>query len=265
MTSTTRMFGRQPRTHNPLVPHWQALRAVAARRMGAEQDGHVDYTAGMPANLGMMLNGYDASDPQALQLGCCSMSAIGHAEQVMSFRRTGKVTTPPNSAILANYERLGGYRLGVADTDRGVVLQTMLAQACKIGFVMSHGIETPVGFMEVDYQDFDSLRLAQRDCEFVYLGSTLSQQFEDAGPGDYIDAGTLTNDGHCTITAHMTPGSMFEISWGFRVGVSKAAAAQMLDEAYVIFFPSMFEGGRTPMGLTLQQVEDAMQPLRLVA
>ena len=59
-------------------------------------------------NWGMMLNA---------TLGCCTVSAVGHALQVWT---RGK-TTVPDSTILSYYEKWCGYVQGDPATDRGGV------------------------------------------------------------------------------------------------------------------------------------------------
>jgi hypothetical protein len=70
----------------------------------------VDYTMGIKS-FGLMLND---------QLGCCTIAAIGHAEQIWSAARGGEYTLP-DAAILQKYEEWCGYNPSDPNSDQGGV------------------------------------------------------------------------------------------------------------------------------------------------
>jgi hypothetical protein len=76
-------LGRLHRTYDPRIPHMSAL---LAGQTPAPPPAAIDYTKGMPQNLGMMLND---------TLGDCTCAAFYHALQAWSFTSyRGAATTP---------------------------------------------------------------------------------------------------------------------------------------------------------------------------
>ena len=80
-------LGRLLRTYDPRIPHLSALRAG---QTPPTPPASIDYTKGMPANLGMMLND---------TLGDCTCAAVYHAIQVWSFNALKKIDTEPDSDV----------------------------------------------------------------------------------------------------------------------------------------------------------------------
>src|SRR5271154_6174887 len=101
MTEIRRTFklGRTPRAYDPRVPHMSAL--LAGKTLPVPPSS-VDYTKGMPANLGVMLND---------TLGDCTCAAFYHALQVWTFNVTkGKaIDTEPDIDVKKLYELACGY------------------------------------------------------------------------------------------------------------------------------------------------------------
>ena len=104
-------FGRKPRGFNPRIPHRSAL---VAGQILPPPPPSIDYTAGMPANLGELMND---------SIGDCTCAAWGHAQQVWSFNSNPPMQTLPDADIEALYEAVGGYVPGDSSTDNGCVEQ----------------------------------------------------------------------------------------------------------------------------------------------
>jgi hypothetical protein len=68
-------------------------------------------------SFGMMLNNTK---------GCCTIAAVGHAEQVATLNTPTGMETPPDSAILSVYERACGYVPNDPSTDQGGVIVDVL-------------------------------------------------------------------------------------------------------------------------------------------
>ena len=71
----------------------------------------VDYAHGIE-DWEMMLND---------RLGCCTISAIGHAVQTWTANALGRELTVPDSTILEYYEKWNGYNPADPATDQGGV------------------------------------------------------------------------------------------------------------------------------------------------
>ncbi|MGH8266277.1 MAG: hypothetical protein ACRETS_03060, partial [Steroidobacteraceae bacterium] len=102
-------LGRLPRAYNPRVPHLSALLA-GRRRLLAPPPPAIDYTAGMPANLGEFFND---------QLGDCTCAAVYHAIQVWTYNAQAAIDTEPDVNAKLLYEQACGYVDGQPSTDKG--------------------------------------------------------------------------------------------------------------------------------------------------
>src|ERR1700677_1036737 len=84
-------LGRLHRTYDSRVPHMSAL--LAGQTL-TPPPASADYTKGMPADLGMMLND---------TLGDCTCAAVYHAIQVWTFnandKKAAKMITEPDSDV----------------------------------------------------------------------------------------------------------------------------------------------------------------------
>jgi hypothetical protein len=114
-------LGKKARRHDPrtlkLARYMTALLPPAP--------ASVDYTRGT-TDWGMMLND---------QLGDCIIAdGPGHATQVWTLNATGTMATPPDSLILATYEKWCGYNPANSATDQGGVELDVLNDWRQQGF-----------------------------------------------------------------------------------------------------------------------------------
>src|SRR5271170_6620209 len=91
-------LGRLRRSFDPRIPHMSAL--LAGQTLPPPPPS-VDYTTGMPPNLGMMMND---------TLGDCTCAAYYHALQVWSFDASGKIDTETDNDVEELYEKACGYK-----------------------------------------------------------------------------------------------------------------------------------------------------------
>ena len=113
------------------MPHYSSLR-LARRMMGVPLPSiplSINYGKGMPADIGMMLNGPTPGDDSALVLSNCTVAGGHHAKQVWKYN-TGGILIPDtaneNNAIIADYSDATGYKLGDPATDQGGIEQEVL-------------------------------------------------------------------------------------------------------------------------------------------
>lgn len=247
-------YGRLPRTFNPAIPHWSAL------KMGAPQvtvPMTCDYTARLPANLGMMLNN---------SLGDCAEAGYGHALQVWSAASGKPILTEPDSAIEALYETQG-YVPGEPSTDRGTVLQALLS--LLVTGTPPAGIPKLTAVIELDPTLPEDIDRATYECGLVYLGFNVPAFMQSLeSPGSTWSTEPWGNGqivgGHCVVTAAYRPGLRSVISWGAQYAMTDAFWRQYVDEAYALVSPEWVQAtGRTPLGLTVAQLEAQMVPLKL--
>lgn len=260
----TYRLGRLPRARNPHVPHYSALVAGTELTIAPAS---LDYTKGLPADLGMMLNNSE---------GDCAEAGYGHYLQVDSFLATGTMLTLPDASIqaLAITQGLDPSNPGAF---QGTVLQSLLSLLVK-GVTMPDGsVQKLFGFCEIDPRNDADLNLATYQCGALYVGSNIPRYLEsyftpgstwDVQPGgDQTSAG-----GHCWLSAKYFPvaSGRFQrgaISWGSAdYEVTPAFWDANVDEAYALLSPAAItRNGGTFAGLTIAQWEAQMNAIRMAS
>jgi hypothetical protein len=255
-------LGRQPRTFNPRVPH---MSAILARGDLPTPPLSVDYTAGMPDELGSMLND---------SLGDCTCAAYYHARQIWTFNARGAVITEPDSDVLGLYEGACGYSPSDPTTDQGGVEQDVLTYLLNTGApVGADGSQRDkiLAFLEVDFRNLDDLKRAIADCGIAYIGIDVPQSVMDSAgdstvPWDYNPSNAAIVGGHAIVLAAYDLDTFTCISWGKRYKLTHNFLAEFLDEAYAIADPAWIRAtGKTPLGMSVQGLEAQMAGLRMAA
>src|SRR5208282_4463950 len=123
MSNSNKLFklGRLARTHDKRIPMLHTLMAGMAPQPVKPE---VDYTKGMPANLGMMLND---------TLGDCTCAAVYHALQVWSYNASGQIDTEPDTDVEKLYILACGYNPRVPGEGPGGNEQHVLTYLLKTG------------------------------------------------------------------------------------------------------------------------------------
>jgi hypothetical protein len=253
-------YGRLPRTFNPAVPHWSALRMGAAPIAVPET---VDYTVGLPANLGAMLND---------TLGDCAEAGWYHADQVWSVAAGKPILTASDSAVQALYETQG-YVPGNPSTDRGTVLQSLLAYLVTTGAPFADGSRQKLtAFVELDPKNSADLDRATYESGLLYLGFNMPafmQALESPGSVWDIQPGSDQSiiGGHCVISPGYEPGRRRIVTWGSAdYWMTDAFWARFVDECYALVSAEFAESsGLTPLGMPIPALEAQMQALRMAA
>jgi hypothetical protein len=225
----------------------------------------VDYTKGMPTNLGMMLND---------TLGDCTCAAYYHAIQVWTYNALGpaQMVTVPDKDVEDLYEQACGYKPAKGGEGPGGNEQHVLTFILKKGAPSGpsrqqrHQLDA---FVEVDVKNTDNIKRTINDCGVAYIGFNVPQYMMppnqnplsvwDIDPkGDNTIVG-----GHAVVLAGYDVAGARVISWGGYYTMTWAFFAKFVDEAYAIADPDWISVKKTtPGGLSLQQLEQAMQALK---
>ncbi len=254
-------LGRLAREHDPRVPHLSAL--LAGKTLPAPP-ASVDYTKGMPQNLGMMLND---------TLGDCTCAAVYHAIQVWSFNASGNIDTEPDGDVEKLYELACGYNPKVPGEGPGGNEQHVLK------YLLSRGAPTgPTGsstnkiaaFVEVDHRITDDVKRTINDCGVAYIGFNVPDYIMPAGQDppavwDYkpSQANAKIVGGHAVVLAGYDANGARVISWGQYYTMTWAFFGKWVDEVYAIADQIWIDAkGTTPGGLSLTQLEAQMQGLK---
>ncbi len=254
-------LGRLPRARNPTVPHLSALLAGAPQPAAPSS---VDYTKGLPSDLGMMLNN---------SLGDCAEAGYGHFLQVDSFLARGAILTLADAYIERLYQTQG-YVPGNPSTDQGTILQSLLSLLVTTGMVMPDGTTQKLfAFVEVDPRNDADLNLVTYQCGGLYLGFAVPRYLEaEFSPGSTWDVKPSGDQtivgGHCVVSAGYSPapiGFLRQIiSWGSAdYHMAPAFWTLRVDEAYALLSPeAITRNGGTFAGLTVAEWEQQMEAIK---
>lgn len=246
-------FGRLPRRFDPRVPH---MRSFFFDKSQPPPPAAIDYTHGMPTDLGMLLND---------TLGDCTCAAMCHAQQVWSFNATPPMVTVDDDDALLAYEGACGYTPSDPSTDQGGDEQT----------VLTYWLKTPVGantlaaFVEVDIKNIDDVKRAIFEAGVCYIGINVPA-FVQGGlqaPGSVWDAQPGADNsivgGHAIVLAGYDAAGATFVSWGALYRMTWAFFAAFCEEAYALADREWIEQtGQSPGGLTLEALEAQMQSLK---
>jgi hypothetical protein len=258
-----RLTGRQPRRFDMRMAHYSAARLRA--RALPQLPRSVHWTANMPADLGMMLNGYDALNPSAPQLGCCPIAGLHHARQVWSYNAAGNMVTDPNADVLADYEAMCGYVLGDPATDQGGNLQTVLGHAMRDGITTAGAKDRLLGAYEIDPRQLLDVARIIDECGVAYIGLDMPASWAQAQPGDVWNVDGPGADGHCVgLTGYeMGPDDLPQAfdarSWGLNFTMTRGGFQAYCDEAYGLVDAGWIAAtGKAPAGLSIEQIQADM-------
>ena len=252
-------LGRLHRTYDPRIPHMSAL--VAGQAL-PPPPASCDYTKGMPANLGIMMND---------TLGDCTCAAVYHAIQVWSFNaKKGDIMTEPDSDVEKLYILACGYNPRVPGEGPGGneqhVLSYLLKHGAPIG-AKGQTVHKISAFVEVDPRNTDDVKRTINDCGVAYIGFNVPQYIVPANgppPSTWSVETTHTNivGGHAVVLAGYDTNGARVISWGQYYTMTWGFFAKYVDEVYAIADQTWIEGGgKTPGGLTLAELEQQMKAL----
>ena len=252
-------LGRTPRGRDPKVCHYSSL--VADKALPAPP-ASVNYSHGMPANIGMMLND---------QLGDCTCADIGHSIQVWSYNSHGKMLTLPDAEILAFYEKICGYIPGQPATDQGGNMQVVR------NYIQQHGIPIPgttpakvLLWVEVDKRNHDDVKRVIDECGGCSIGFNVPQYIlPDDGsppPRQWVLQPSADNSiigGHDVYVVGYDAHMLTLASWGGWYQMGWSFWDKFVDEAYGTACDMWVKAtGKTPAGLTVQQLEKLMNAMK---
>ncbi|PWC37513.1 hypothetical protein [Azospirillum sp. TSO35-2] len=259
---STKKLGRLPRVHNPRVPH---LSALLSGQTLPPPPASVDYTAGLPANLGVMLND---------RLGDCTCAAFYHALQVWSAKAQGAIQTQPDVDVEQLYIQACGYNPNEPGEGPGGIEQNVLTYLLNTGAPVGPDGQSRhkiAAFVEVDPRNTVDVKTVIADCGVAYIGFQVPEFIlppDQPSPAiwDVQTSDTTIKGGHAVVLAGYDDNGVRVISWGNYYTMTWAFFAQYVDEVYAIVDTSWIEnGGTTPAGLTLAQLESQMAALKEAA
>jgi len=240
------------------------MSAIVAGKTLVPPPAQVDYTKGMPPNLGIMLND---------KLGDCTCAAYYHALQVWSSNvsKGTAIDTEPDSDVEKLYIQACGYNPKVPGEGPGGNEQHVLTYLLRTGAPTGPDGQTRhkiAAFVEVDPRNTDDVKRAIVDCGVAYIGFPVPQYIVPAPPAeppqvwDVQSANSKIIGGHAVVLAGYNATGARVISWGQYYTMTWAFFAKYVDEVYAIADASWITSKKTtPGGLTLAELEAQMKGL----
>jgi hypothetical protein len=239
------------------------MSAILAGRQLPPPPISVDYTKGLPDDLGAMLND---------QLSCCTASAYFHARQVWQNAAQGKVITDFDSDVRALYEGSTGYDPANPLTDEGGVEQEVLTYLMNTGAPIGDGTyrDKLLGFCEVDPRNLQDVKRAVFDCGVAYIGFDIPNAlFANGDPPPVWQFDTSNSGsagGHAVVIAGYDLEGFTVISWGKRYKMTWFFFTNYISEVYALADATWVSStGKTPAGMTLELMEAQMAGLKQAA
>jgi hypothetical protein len=260
VSTSTHKLGRLPRGHDKRIPMMHDLTVGIVQSVPPPA---VDFTKGMPGDLGMMLNN---------TLGDCTCAAFYHALQVWSFNTGTPIDTEPDSDVELLYEKACGYKPAQGGEGPGGNEQKVLTYILREGApggTNGTQVKKIDAFVEVAVTNLDNVKRTIADCGVCYIGFNVPQYIMPPGkvPLSVWDVDPQADNtivgGHAVVLAGYNTQGARVISLGQYYTMTWAFFEKFVDEAYAIADPEWITAkGTTPGGLSLAQLEAAMKALK---
>jgi hypothetical protein len=205
-------------------------------------------------------------------LGDCTCAAFYHALQVWSFNAGKQIDTEPDLDVVDLYEQACGYKQAKGGEGPGGNEQHVLTYILKQGAPCGpNGQQRQkiTAFVEVDVKNIDNIKRSIHDCGVAYIGFNVPQYImpPDEEPLKLWDVNPKADNtivgGHAVVLTGYDANGARLISWGQYYTMTWAFFEKFVDEAYAIADAGWItKFNATPGGLTLQQLEQAMQALK---
>lgn len=246
-------FGRQARHFDQRIPKLKSM----VKKMPVPP-ASVDWTKGIK-QFGMMLND---------KLGDCTCAAVYHARQIWTANASSE-DTQPDADVLSLYEKACGYNPNDPSTDMGGVEQHVLKYLMNKGIPLANGgVDKIAAFAEVDPSHLDEVKVTVNEFGVAYIGIAVPQSiYNETGNllhvWDYTDPNSKILGGHAVVLVGYDANGFTFISWGQLFEMTWAFFQAYCEESYAIVDKTWINSsGKSPLGLTLAQLESMMNGLR---
>jgi hypothetical protein len=253
-------LGRTKRGFDARIPHYSAL--IAGQKLPIFPAAH-DWSAGMPGQLGMMLND---------TLGDCTCAAVYHARQVWSFNN-GSMVTEPDGDVELLYERACGYKPRQGGEGPGGNEQKVLGYLLKKGAPVGPkgaAVDKISAFVEMDPRNLEDVKRGIFACGLAYIGFNVPKYLVPQPGGTWPSVWTIeprgdstSVGGHAVILVGYDAEGAKLVSWGSYYRMTWDFFAAFVDEVYAIADDEWFKGhAADPLGQTLPQLVALMKALK---
>lgn len=181
---------------------------------------------------------------------------------------------PSTADVLALYSAVAGYDPsqtqpdGSNPTDRGAVIEDVLAYVMKHGFKGHH----LVGTVAIEPANVENIKRSIDWFGVVDIGVDLPLAWQTQSIWDVAPNGVATGTyqpaswgGHCVVAEKYDERGLYVWSWGELILLTWGAVATYVDTIDAVIAASWIKAGRSPPGLSLAMLESRMSALRETA
>lgn len=207
-------------------------------------------------------------------VGDCSCAAIANIIIGALKAAYGEDCVPSTADVLALYSAITGYDPsqtqpdGTNPTDRGAVIEDVLAYVMKHGFKGRH----LVGTAAIEPANVENIKRSVDWFGNVDIGVDLPLAWQTASVWDVASNGSRAGDyapnswgGHCVVAEKYDARGLYAWSWGELILLTWAAVAAYVDTIDGVIAASWIKAGKSPPGLSLATLEERMSALREAA
>jgi hypothetical protein len=258
-------LGRQPRSNVRTLLHFDTVKLAAGIDTSSVDYTPWDYTKGLPANTGVLLND---------TLGCCTASAKFHRLQCIVMAITGKFIPAEdlNDLVLRFYELTTGYDPtaelveGQNPTDQGGNMQDIAHYLVHTGMARPYNepIDEFVAAFEVNPANFADMVFVGRECMGLDFGIECTSNVMPADgsppPTIWLPGGTQDGGHDVIVPKFMGNHNFGNISWGSEYQMTPSFITENVNEVIAYVSKDALRDGKTVMGLDLQTWLNMMTP-----
>jgi len=199
------------------------------------------------------------------QIGDCAIAGPAHMVQTWT-ANDGKVFTPTDAQVVAEYEKVGGYRPGNPSTDNGCVLLDVLRTWRNVGFFGGHRIGA---FATVEPSNLLLTNTSIYLLGCLCIGLALPVAAQSIEVWDLPRVGRRLPSwakgswgGHCVEIVGYAPGWYDIVTWGRVMRMSVDFYHAYCDESYcAISRDWLGPDNKAPNGFNAAQLTEALKVL----
>jgi hypothetical protein len=252
-------LGKQAETA-PRLLHFDTIKQIAG--IDTSSPSPFDYSAGMPANTGVLYND---------TYGCCTAAGKYHRLQIVVFLLTGVFLTGQALQDLALdfYEKTTGFNPtaalvnGVNPTDQGGNMQDIAEYLVRVGMLRPDGTTDKfVAAFLVDPSNMQDLIYCSRECIGIDFGVTVTTNVmpQDGSPPPKVwQAGGEPVGGHDIFSpGFLADGNTKVDSWGGWFELTPGFIAANAQTAVCYVSADALKNGKTVLNLDMSGWENAL-------
>ena len=239
------------------LPAWADLRAKYASA-DPNQQQTIDYLQYLPSDVTMMGNdGY----------GDCFEAMLYHGDQLRTLELTGTIQTASTDRVLSTYSAITGFNRDNTSTDVGTDPEQAINWLLKNGLPRDDGSIPLRAAINLDKSNLENCIQALDYCGGLGLGIVFPQRLIDMETmpliWDWQNGDILSNDGHAIYCGRMSPDGqdIGILSWGIKYAMQKPFWDNCVIMVIALIFDDWAQAGKTPFGITLDQLDAEMTPL----